>query len=85
MAAGNSKSNFELYYHPYSICSLMALYTLSLRGMPKDGRSEMEVVTQVIDIFHEEQLSEHFLCNVNKYGQVCRQFFEISAASMFDK
>ena len=63
----------------------MTLYTLSLRGMPKDAGSEMEVATQVIDIFHEEQLSEHFLCNVNKYGQVRSQFFERSAASMFDK
>ncbi|KAJ9618017.1 hypothetical protein H2204_013247 [Knufia peltigerae] len=43
---------------------------MSFYGQPKNGDSEMNVAMQVIDIYHEEQLAEHFLCNVNKLGQV---------------
>lgn len=56
----------------------MALYTMSFYGQPKNGDSEMNVAMQVIDIYHEEQLAEHFLCNVNKLGQVRKCLCKIS-------
>lgn len=48
----------------------MALYTVALRGQPKDLESEMHIQRRVVDIFHEEQLEEDFLLNVNDHGQV---------------
>ena len=63
-------AHYGLYFHPYSICSLMVLYTLALRGEAKDPESEMTVETQEVDIFHEKQLDEHFLCEINAEGQV---------------
>ncbi|KAJ9608388.1 hypothetical protein H2200_007376 [Cladophialophora chaetospira] len=63
-------SKFTLFYNPYSICSLQVLYTLALRGEPKDAESQMEVDPQIVDIFNMEQLSEEFLCEVNAEGQV---------------
>ena len=61
---------YVLHYNPYSVCSLMVLFTLRLKGAPKTPRDEVAVETKFVDIFHEEQLSEHFLCDVNKEGQV---------------
>jgi hypothetical protein len=61
--------DYVLYYNPYSICSLMVRCTLALRGEPKDPTSAMSVETKVVDIFHEEQLSENFLCEINPEGQ----------------
>lgn len=63
-------NEYILYYNRYSICSLMALYTLRLRGPPRDARSEMVVSLKEVDIFREEQLTEHFLCEINAEGQV---------------
>ncbi|KAK5033476.1 hypothetical protein LTS07_003780 [Exophiala sideris] len=63
-------SDYVLYYHQYSVCSLMVLYTLALKGDPKTPRNEINVQTKVVDIFHQEQLDEHFLCNINDHGQV---------------
>ncbi|KAK6371464.1 hypothetical protein LTS17_008714 [Exophiala oligosperma] len=48
----------------------MALYTLRLRGQPKDAQSEMAVSLKEVDIFGQEQLTEHFLCDINPEGQV---------------
>ena len=48
----------------------MVLYTLALRGEAKDPESEMTVETLEVDIFHEKQLDEHFLCEINVEGQV---------------
>ncbi|KIV86884.1 hypothetical protein PV11_02466 [Exophiala sideris] len=63
-------SNYVLYYNQYSVCSLMVLYTLALKGDPKSPGNEINVQTKVVDIFHQEQLDEHFLCNINDHGQV---------------
>jgi len=41
----------------------MARYTIALRGPPQDASSPQDV-----DIFHEEQLSEQFLCEINAKG-----------------
>ena len=59
-----------LYHNYYSICSIMVRYTAAIRGAPKDPESEILIEEQAIDIFHEEQLSEHFLCEINPLGQV---------------
>ena len=63
-------AHFDLYFHPYSICSLMVLYTSALRGSAKDAEFEMIIHTREVDIFHEEQFEEHFLCDINAKGQV---------------
>lgn len=48
----------------------MVRMTLAFRGAPKDDASAMDVEERIVDIFHEEQLSEEFLCTVNELGQV---------------
>lgn len=60
----------RLYHNTYSVCSLMVRYTLALRGPPKDASSAIEVHEQEVDVYHEEQLSEQFLCEINPKGQV---------------
>ncbi|KAI1614873.1 hypothetical protein EDD37DRAFT_404837 [Exophiala viscosa] len=63
-------SGYVLYYNQYSVCSLMVLYSLALKGERNDSEDEIKVQTRVVDIFHEEQLEEHFLCDINHHGQV---------------
>lgn len=49
-----------------------------IRGEPKDEASRMDINTKHIDIFHEEQFSEWYLCEINPNGQViiwCLHFF----------
>lgn len=60
----------RLYFHPYSICSLMVRYTLALRGKPKVASPDIVLDLHEVDIFHGAQLEEHFLLNVNPMGQV---------------
>jgi hypothetical protein len=51
----------------------MTRYTLLLRGTTaRDPASELTVEERVVDIFHEEQLEEWFLCDINPMGQVCQ-------------
>ena len=69
--ADDISAPFLLYYHPYSVCSLMVLYTLALKGTATSLENEIDVEAKVLDIFHQKQLDEDFLCNINKYGQVC--------------
>ena len=72
MAAGQegARHNYVLHYNSYSVCSLMVLYTLRLKGAPKTPEDDIQVEPEPVDIFHEEQLSEHYLCKINKMGQV---------------
>ena len=63
-------SEYVLYYFRYSVCSLMVFYTLALRGKPKEAKDEINVQTRAVDLFHEEQFEENFLCNINNHGQV---------------
>ena len=71
MASADDKSApYVLYYHPYSVCSLMVLYTLALKGPAGNPRNEIDVDAKVLDIFGHKQLDEEFLCTINKYGQV---------------
>ena len=67
-------SRYVLFYNPYSVCSLMVLYTLALKGNHKHAKDEINVQTKFVDIFNEEQLEEHFLCNINDHGQVAHPF-----------
>ncbi|OAP60326.1 hypothetical protein AYL99_05328 [Fonsecaea erecta] len=61
---------YTLHHNHFSICSIMVRYTVALRGAPQDAASEVPIQEQSVDIFHEEQLSEHFLTNINPKGQV---------------
>ena len=61
---------YVLYHNHFSICSIMVRYTIAVMGAPKNPESEILIQVQVIDIFHEEQLSEHYLCEINPLGQV---------------
>ncbi len=69
----NTSSNgvpYTLYYHRFSICSLMMRWLVDVRGEPKDEASRMDISTKEINIFNEEQFSESYLCDVNPNGQV---------------
>lgn len=61
---------YTLYHNKYSVCSIMVRYTLALRGTPKDPSSPILIEEKDVDIFHQEQLSEHYLCEINPKGQV---------------
>ncbi|OQV10802.1 Glutathione S-transferase, domain-containing protein [Cladophialophora immunda] len=65
-----SKAVYTLYHNHGSICSRMVRYTFALRGPPKDDSCDIALEEKSIDIFNEEQLSEHFLCEINPHGQV---------------
>jgi len=47
----------------------MVLNTLVWKGSAKRPEDEVTVQSKVVDIFHEEQLSEDYLCNINDHGQ----------------
>ena len=61
---------YTLYHNPYSICALMTRYTWAVRGDPRDAAAAMTVEENEVDIFHEAQLEEDFLCEINAEGQV---------------
>lgn len=78
MAALNGMTNgsrakanapYVLYHYPMSICSLMVLYTVRLRGEPKSPEHAVDVVEQEVDIYVGEQMSEWYL-EKNPKGQV---------------
>ncbi|OCT46774.1 hypothetical protein CLCR_02036 [Cladophialophora carrionii] len=52
---------YELYYNPFSICSLMVLYTLRLKGEPKSPADAVEPEEVFIDIYTGEQMTESYL------------------------
>lgn len=56
----------------------MVRYTFALRGPPIDASSPILIREQDVDIFHEEQLSERFLCEINAKGQVHLPFSLLS-------
>jgi hypothetical protein len=56
-----SPPKYELYYNPFSICSLMVLYTLRLKGQPKSPADEVEPEECLIDIYAGEQMTEKYL------------------------
>ncbi|KAJ5610599.1 hypothetical protein N7510_007318 [Penicillium lagena] len=48
----------------------MVRQTIAIRGQPKDGYPDIPITEVIVDIFNEEQFSEHFLCEINALGQV---------------
>jgi glutathione S-transferase len=52
---------YELYYNPFSICSLMVLYTLRLKGQPKSPADAVDPDERFIDIYAGEQMTESYL------------------------
>ena len=48
----------------------MVRYTLSWAGEPAPGKASLSTRLQHVDILKMEQLSEWYLCDVNKKGQV---------------
>lgn len=67
-------TTYTLYHNLFSICSIMVRQTIAICGQAKDAGSEIAVTEQVVDIFNQEQLSEHFLCEINRLGQVRMTF-----------
>jgi hypothetical protein len=59
-----------LYHNAYSVCSITVRYTLALRGHPEDEASALNLREVSVDLFKGEHLTEEFLCDINKYGQV---------------
>ncbi|KIX06999.1 uncharacterized protein Z518_04975 [Rhinocladiella mackenziei CBS 650.93] len=66
---GSGSPQYELYYNPFSICSLMVLLTLRLKGDPKSLSDAVEPAEKEIDIYTGEQMTEEFL-EKNWKGQV---------------
>jgi hypothetical protein len=61
----------EFYSYNYSLCSLMTRYMFAVRGDPQAGAAHLKIKDVEIDIHHAfDQLTEHFLCDVNASGQV---------------
>lgn len=48
----------------------MVRYTIALRGAPMNVSSPFIVHEENINVFNNEQLTEHYLCEVNPKGQV---------------
>jgi len=74
-----------LYHNKWSVCSMMVRYTFALRGPPQDASSQILIREQDVDIFHEEQLSEQFLCEINPksgilYSSLSLLFFSFTRA-----
>ena len=59
-----------LYHDFNSICSIMARYTFSIRGNPADDGARLQITEEALDIKRGEQLTEHFLCDINANGEV---------------
>lgn len=63
---------YELYYNPFSICSLMVLLTLRWKGDPTSPALAVDPDEKEIDIYIGEQMSEEYL-KKNWKGQVCKK------------
>ena len=66
----SSQVNATLYYNHYSICALMTRLTYRYRGEQADPKRVIVVEERDVNIFIGEQLSEHFLCDLNAKGEV---------------
>lgn len=68
----SQESPFVLYYYTYSLNAIMVRFTIEMRGTPRSGRPNMEMQFKLVDIGPDsaEQLSEHYLCNINSKGKV---------------
>jgi hypothetical protein len=69
--ADNNNPTHILYHHVQSICSIMVRYSYALRGTPETADQQIRIHEQQIDVMGgNEQLSEHYLCKINKHGEV---------------
>lgn len=68
--ASTSNNGYTLYHDPGSLCSIMARYTFALRGSPANEHAAMHVREQLCSLRASEQLTEHFLCDINPNGEV---------------
>lgn len=59
-----------LYHNYFSICSIMARYTYALRGEPKSANDDIRLEQKSIELPKGEQLTEHYLCDINPAGEV---------------
>lgn len=59
-----------LYHDPVSICSIMARYTYAIRGEPAASIATVQVREEVCELRRGQQLTEHFLCDINPKGEV---------------
>lgn len=66
----NRKPTHILYHFKYSICSIMVRYAFACRGKAVNASSEMHLKEVDVDLMQNEQLTEHFLCDVNANGEV---------------
>lgn len=48
----------------------MVRYTFALRGKPVDSNADMDIYNKVCSLKAKEQLTEHYLCNINGNGEV---------------
>jgi hypothetical protein len=60
-----------LYHFQWSLFSLMARYTIALRGDPTEGEESLIFEEKVVDLHRDGNLDEEYLLNVNRNGQVC--------------
>lgn len=66
----STDTGYTLYHDPGSLCSILARYTFALRGAPADEHAAMHVRERICSLRASEQLTEHFLCNINPNGEV---------------
>ena len=55
-----------LYWNQFSICSLMANYTLTVQNKLATSEEKIKYKTKHIDIYTNEQLTEDYLANVSE-------------------
>lgn len=48
----------------------MARYTFAVRGEPQDANNEIRIEERQINLGKGEQLTEHYLCDINPAGDV---------------
>lgn len=58
-----------LAYYTRQLCRVR--YTYALRGEPKPTEDEIRIEEEEVNIMIGEQLTEHFLCEINAAGEVC--------------
>jgi hypothetical protein len=58
---------YILYQNPFSLCSLMVLYTIALRGDPSTSLAALDIKQHLVK---DESLTENYLRNINPKGQV---------------
>ncbi len=48
----------------------MARYTYAVRGAANDSKNEIRIEEKAVDLGKGDQLTEHFLCDLNPAGEV---------------